>query len=129
MAVKGYIPAIKYGNRVSIDETNHGVATVSTAGTVATNVFSGTGMLGVTTVISDIIITSLDTTAGNITVENPVGTVVATIAKGATAGVVVGAVSLANTTVLGTTALVVKSSSAGNAMVKIFFNNVGVAVN
>lgn len=126
--LKGYVPALRYGNKLAIDEANHAVATVNTAGTVATNVFSGSGAATFPMIISDIIITSLDTTAGNITVENPVGTVVATIAKGTTAGVVVGAVTLANTTVAAGSVLVVKSSSAGNAAVKIFFNNTAAGV-
>lgn len=121
MALKGYIPAIKYGNKLSVDEANHSTATATTTGTVAVSVFGGA--LTNPVIITDVIVTSLDTTAGNITVENPAGTVVCTIAKGTASGALVGAVTLANTTVSAGNVLVVKSSSAGNALVKIFFTN------
>lgn len=125
--LKQYFPAIKYGNRLAIDEANHAVATVTTNGTAAVNVFTGTGLVSQAMIIADVVITSLDTTAGNITVENPAGTVVATIAKGTVAGVVVGAIAFANTTVAAGNLLVVKSSSAGNATVRIYFNNSTIA--
>lgn len=126
MAIKGYVPAVKYGNRVSVDEQNHATATATTTGTVAVSVFGGA--LTTPLLISDVIVTSLDTTAGNITVENPAGTVVCTIAKGTSSGVLVGAVTLANTTVTAGNNLVVKSSTAGNALVKIFFTNTGLTL-
>lgn len=124
MAVKGYIPAVKYGNKVSVDEENHSSAVQSTNATTAVSVFGAA--LSNALVISDVIVTALDTTASNITVENPEGTVVCTIAKGVTAGVVTGATTLANTTVTAGNNLVVKSSGAGNARVKIFFTNTGL---
>lgn len=126
--LKSYIPAVRYGNKVAIDEENHAVAVQNTNGTAAVNVFSGSGAATFPMAIADIIITSLDTTAGNITVENPVGTVVATIAKGTASGALVGAVTLSNTTVAAGSVLIVKSSTAGNAAVKIFFNNTASGV-
>ena len=126
MALKQYIPALKYGNKLSVDEANHSTGTQITNGTTAVSVFGGA--LQTPVIIADVEITSQDTTAGNITVENPAGTVVCTIAKGVTAGVVVGAVTLANTTVATTSDLVVKSSTAGNARVRIFFNNVTAGI-
>lgn len=122
MALKQYIPALKYGNKLAVDESNHSIVNVTTTGTAAVSVF-GTAGVQTPMLISDVFVTSLDTTAGNITVENPAGTVVATIAKGATSGALVGAVTLANTTLLAGTNLIVKSSSAGNALVKIIFTN------
>lgn len=93
---------------------------VDTNGTTAVSVF-GTSGPGVALTIKSVSVISLDTTAGNITVENPASTVVATIAKGVTAGVVTGATTLANTAVAATSNLVVDSSSAGNARVLITF--------
>lgn len=72
-------------------------------------------------VIKSVFLISLDTTTGNITVENPASTVVCTIAKGATAGALVGGTTLSNTAVAKGTALVVDSSSAGNARVHIVY--------
>lgn len=134
MAVKQYIPAVKYGNLVASDELDNGAITGAklstgtgyftvakdTNGTTAVSVFGSAG-LSVPVIITGVYLISLDTTAGNITVENPAATVVCTIAKGTSAGVLVGATSLANTTVAAGTNLVVDSSSAGNATVFITF--------
>ena len=70
--------------------------------------------------ITGVYLISNDTTAGNITVADTAGTV-ATIAKGATAGVLVGATSLANTSVTSGNTLTIVSSSAGDATVFITF--------
>lgn len=120
MSVQQFIPAIKYGNKVGSDEVQNSVIIASTNGTSAVSVFGSSG-LSFPIVITHINVTAQDTTAGNITVENPTGTVVGTIAKGTTAGVVTGVTTLANTTVSAGTNLVVKSSSAGNARVEIFY--------
>lgn len=96
------------------------VATISTNGTTAVSVF-GTSGLPYAITITGVYLISKDTTAGNITVENPAATVVCTIAKGTAAGAVVGAVTLANTAVVAGTNLVVDSSSTGNAQVFITY--------
>lgn len=134
MAVKNYIPAVKYGNLVAGDEidnatisganltTDKGYFTVAadTNGTTAVPVFP-TGGAPCALTITGVYLVSQDTTAGNITVENPASTVVCTIAKGATAGALVGATTLSNTTVAEGAVVVVDSSSAGNARVFITF--------
>lgn len=154
MAVKQYIPAIKYGNLVAGDEiesgaitssniaagavgttalaanavtgaklstgVNYSVVAVNTNGTSAVSVFGASG-IPTNATITGVYLVSLDTTAGNITVENPAATVVATIAKGTASGALVGATSLANTAYTSGTNLIVKSSSAGNATVFIAF--------
>jgi len=94
------------------------IAVANTNGTTAVSVFGATGLPYAVT-ITGVFLVAQDTTAGNITVENPAATVVCTIAKGTTAGVTVGATTLANTTVAAGTNLIVKSSSAGNARVFI----------
>ncbi len=124
MSLKEYIPAIKYGNKLSGDELSTGAAyntvAVDTNGTTAVSVFGAAG-LEVAITITGVYLVSQDTTAGNITVENPASTVVCTIAKGTTSGALVGATTLSNTTVAAGTNLVVDSSSAGNARVFITF--------
>lgn len=91
-----------------------------TDGTTAVSVFGASG-LGYAVTITGVFLISLDTTAGNITVEAPASTVVCTIAKGTAAGALVGASSLANTSVAAGTNVVVDSSSAGNAKVFITY--------
>lgn len=134
MSLKQYIPALKYGNLVASDEIDSGAITgaklstgtgyftvaADTNGTTAVSVFGSSG-LSVAVTITGVFLVSQDTTAGNITVENPASTVVCTIAKGTTSGALVGATTLANTTVAAGTNLVVDSSSAGNARVFITF--------
>lgn len=122
MPLNPFIPAVRYGNTIGFDESQTGVLTVTTTGTTAVSVFPTTSNFPIT--ITGVYLNALDVTAGNITVENPAGTVVTTIAKGTTAGVLVGATSLANTSVLAATNLIVKSSSAGNAVVYISYNRV-----
>ena len=96
------------------------IAIKETASTNAITVFGAAGLPYAVT-ITGVFLVSQDTTAGNITVENPASTVVCTIAKGTSAGVTVGATTLANTTVAAGTNLVVKSSSAGVARVFITY--------
>jgi hypothetical protein len=96
------------------------VAVATTNGTTAVSVFGASGLAHAIT-ITGVYLVALDTTASNITVENPAGTAVCTIAKGATAGALVGAVTLADTTVAAGTNLVVDSSGAGNARVYITY--------
>jgi hypothetical protein len=96
------------------------IAVKDTASTNAISVF-GTAGLPYAITITGAFVVSQDTTAGNITVENPTATVVCTIAKGTTAGALVGATTLANTAVAAGTNLVVKSSSAGVARVFITY--------
>jgi hypothetical protein len=89
-----------------------------TNGTTPVNVIAAT--VPFTATITGVYLISNDTTAGNITVADTAGTV-ATIAKGTSAGVMVGAISLANTTVTSGNTLTIVSSSAGNATVFITF--------
>lgn len=70
--------------------------------------------------ITAVYLISKDTTASNITVTDTAGTV-ATIAKGTSAGVMVGATSLTNTAVASGDILTIVSSGAGNATVLIEF--------
>lgn len=96
-----------------------GTVIANTNGTTAVPVWTNGAPTALT--IKSVFLISQDTTAGNITVENPAATVVCTIAKGATAGVLVGATTLANTSVAAGAAVVVDSSSAGNARVHIVY--------
>lgn len=91
-----------------------------TNGTTAVSVFGASGLPYAIT-ITGVFLIALDTTAGNITVEAPASTVVCTIAKGVTAGALVGATTLANTSVPANTNVVVDSSTAGNAKVYISY--------
>ncbi len=134
MSIKQFIPGVKYGNLVASDEIDSGAITGAllstgtgfftvakdTTGTTAVSVFGSSG-LSVPVTITGVFLVAQDTTAGNITVENPASTVVCTIAKGTTSGALVGATTLANTTVAAGTNLVVDSSTAGNARVFITF--------
>lgn len=96
------------------------IAVAETNGTTAVSVFGASGLPYAVT-ITGVFVIAKDTTAGNITVENPASTVVCTIAKGTVAGVLVGATSLANTAVAAGTNLVVDSSTTGNASVFITY--------
>lgn len=89
-----------------------------TTNTTPVNVFAATVPFACT--ITGVYVISKDTTAGNITVADTAGTV-ATIAKGTSAGVMVGATSLANTSVSAGNTLTIVSSSAGEATVFITF--------
>jgi len=71
-------------------------------------------------VITGIFVIAKDATAGDITIKTTAGTV-ATIAKGVTAGALVGAVALANTAIDDEGICTIESSSAGEATVIIMF--------
>lgn len=70
--------------------------------------------------ITGVFLISKDTTAGNVSVYNS-GATVATIAKGTTAGVMVGATSLSHSTYATGHTMNVASSSSGNATVFVSF--------
>ncbi len=92
---------------------------VDTNGTTAVDVFGASGApvaLTVTSVVS----VAKDTTAGNITLKQAANTVV-TIAKGTSAGVLVGGTSLSHTDYAPGDACTVVSSSSGNSTVIITF--------
>jgi hypothetical protein len=95
------------------------VIVANTNGTTAVDVF-GSGGAPRALVITDVILTALDTTAGNIIVTNA-GATVCTIAKGTTDTALVGQSALANVSVAKNAAVQVDSSSAGDAAVKIFY--------
>lgn len=90
----------------------------NTNGVTNVDVFTNNAPLDFT--ITGIFLTSLDVTAGDITVLNA-GNTVATIAKGTTAGALVGATTLANASVAQGASFQVDSSSTGNATVFIIF--------
>lgn len=116
---KTYVNTGTYALPVWTLNNRQGIVTQQTNGTTAVAVWANGAPADL--VVKSVYLISLDTTAGNITVENPASTVVCTIAKGATAGVLVGASSLANTSIARGTAVVVDSSSAGNAQVFIVY--------
>jgi len=103
--------------KVQADES---IVSAVSAGTTAVSVFGATGLPFAIT-ITGVFLISRDTTATNITVEAPASTVVATIAKGTVAGVVVGASSLANTSVPANTNIILDGSGAGVAQVFITY--------
>ena len=92
---------------------------VATNGTTPVNVF-GTGGAPFALTVTGAFIVSLDTTTGNITLQQASNTVF-TAAKGATAGVFVTSGTLSHTTYAAADACTVLSSTAGNAIVYIFF--------
>lgn len=94
-------------------------AAVNTNSTTPVNVFSSTGATYPLT-IDGVFLIALDNTAGNISLLNSGGTV-ATIAKGTSAGVMVGATSLSNTGYVAGNPLTVVSSSAGNCTLFVTF--------
>ncbi len=94
------------------------VVAVETNGMTPVDVIAAT--VPFNAVITGVYLISEDVTAGNITIADTAGTV-ATIAKGTVSGVMVGAASLANTTVTAGDTLTIVSSSAGNARVFITF--------
>lgn len=132
--LENYEPALKQGGLIKTANLEGGSVTgaklstgtgyftvaADTNGTTAVSVFGASG-LNVPVTITGVYLVSQDTTAGNITVENPASTVVCTIAKGTSTGALVGATTLSNTTVAAGTNLVVDSSTAGNARVFITF--------
>lgn len=89
-------------------------------GTTEVSVFGASGLPYAITILGVYLI-ARDTTATNVTLEAPAATVVATIAKGVTAGVMVGASSLANTSVPAGTNVIIDGSGAGVAQVFIAY--------
>jgi hypothetical protein len=132
--LRDYVPALKYGAEIVTEDianravngaklsTGVGYYTiaVNTNGETPVSVFGASG-LGTAATITGVYLVSLDTTGGNITVENPAASVVVTIAKGSSTGALVGGTTLADTAVAAGTNVIVKSSSAGNARVFITF--------
>lgn len=108
------------GFEISQDISMQNLAVVDTSATTAVSVFGASGLDQAIT-ITGVFLASLDTTAGNITVEAPASTTVVTIAKGTSAGTIVGGTTLSNTSVAAGTNVVVDSSSAGNARVFITY--------
>jgi hypothetical protein len=96
------------------------VRIVNTNGTTAVNVFGSKGAPYAMTITGFIVIAK-DTTAGNITLANA-GSTVAQVAKGTTAGALVGEDGgIANGSVKAGATVTVVSSSAGNAVVLVFY--------
>jgi hypothetical protein len=95
------------------------VVNVSTNSTTPVDVF---GIAGVPTdtLVTNVKITSKDTTASNIIVKTE-GSTIATIAKGTAASVVLGATTIANGAIASGDSLTVESSGAGEAFVEITF--------
>lgn len=114
-----YVNTGSYASPVWTKMGGTGIVEQDTNGTTAVSVWAGGAPAKLT--ITGVYLISLDTTAGNITVENPASTAVCTIAKGTTAGVMVGATALADNVVEIGTDVVVDSSSAGNAKVFITY--------
>jgi hypothetical protein len=102
---------------VQVDEA---IVSAVSNGTTAVSVFGSAGLPFPIT-ITGVYLIARDTTATNVTVEAPASTVVATVAKGTVAGVVVGASSLANTSVPANTDVILDGSGAGVAQVFITY--------
>lgn len=99
--------------------TGYFTVATDTNGTSAVNVF-GSGGAPVALTITGVYVVALDTTAGNITVQQAANTV-CTVAKGTSAAALVGATTLSNATYAAGDVCTVLSSSAGNARVFITF--------
>jgi hypothetical protein len=123
--------AVKFSKDFSIADAGQGEVTITgrnvdytvqavSNGTTAVSVFGASGLPYAIT-ITGVYLIARDTTATNITVEAPASTVVATIAKGATSGAMVGAASLANTSVPAGTNVILDGSSTGVAQVFITY--------
>lgn len=108
----------EYGTALQLFTGRFCIAT-NTNGTTNVNVFGSAGAPYPLT-ITGVFVISLDTTAGNITVLQG-GNTVCTIAKGTTAGAMVGATTLSNTVYATGDTCQVDSSSAGNATVFITY--------
>jgi hypothetical protein len=99
----------------------HSSIDVATNGTTAVNVFGPKGAPFKGT-IKEVYSNALDTTAGNISLKINSNTVV-TIAKGATAGVLVGGGALSTASFNPGDVVTLVSSSAGNSRVLLVFSN------
>lgn len=113
------IGAAKVTGAMRKEGVAYNCVSVVTNGTTPVNVF-GAGGAPCALTITEVLTNSQDTTAGNITVKQAANTV-CTIAKSATAGVMVGAGALSNATYAASDVCTVVSSSAGNARVTIVF--------
>ena len=111
---------VEDGEGALVIQNDEAIVSAVSAGTTAVSVFGSTGLPFAIT-ITGIYLISRDTTATNVTVEAPASTVVATIAKGTTAGALVGASSLANTSVAAGTNVILDGSGAGVAQVFITY--------
>lgn len=122
---------IKFGTGLTATEDEGTVTVIKDAlderivsavsnGTTAVSVFGASG-LDFAITITGIFLIARDTSATNITVEAPASTVVATIAKGTSAGALVGATSLANTSVPAGTNVIIDGSGSGIAQVFITY--------
>ncbi len=112
------IGALKVTGAKMVTGVGYFMVAKGTNGTTPVNVIAAT--VPFTCTITGVYLVSEDTTAGTITVADTAGTV-CTIAKGTVSGAMVGAASLANTTVTAGNTLTIVSSSAGNANVFIAF--------
>lgn len=110
-------PKVSYQDLETAPQTF--IVATDTTGTTTVPIF-GAGGMPYNFTITGVFLISKDTTAGNVFVNNK-GALVATIAKGATAGALVGASSIANTSYSMGSALTIVSSSAGNATVFVTY--------
>jgi hypothetical protein len=108
------------GETVIKVQADEAIVSAVSNGTTAVSVFGADGLPFAIT-ITGVYLIARDTTATNITVEAPATTVVATIAKGTTSGAMVGAASLANTSVAAGTNVILDGSSTGVAQVFITY--------
>jgi len=108
------------GQGQGILQADEAIVSAVSNGTTEVSVFGAAGLPFPIT-ITGVYLIARDTTATNITVEAPASTVVATIAKGTTAGALVGASSLANTSVPANTNVILDGSGAGVAQVFITY--------
>jgi len=93
--------------------------TVATNNTTPVDVF-GAGGVPCDLIVKHVRLTAKDATASNITVATD-GNTIATIAKGTSAGALVGATSIANGAIAAAGPLTIVSSGAGEAFVEIAF--------
>lgn len=108
------------GEGTLVIQNDEAIVSAVSNGTTAVSVFGASGLPFPIT-ITGVYLIARDTTATNITVEAPASTVVCTIAKGTTAGALVGASSLANTSVPANTNVILDGSGAGVAQVFITY--------
>lgn len=111
---------VEDGEGALVIQNDEAIVSAVSNGTTAVSVFGSTGLPFAIT-ITGVYLIARDTTATNITVEAPASTVVATIAKGTAAGALVGASSLANTSVAAGTNVILDGSSTGVAQVFITY--------
>jgi len=113
---------VRYEHPVDSTLVANQIHTVTTNGTTAVNVFGANGAPHRLTV-TGVYAIAKDTTAGAITLSGG-GTTVANFPKSATSGVVIGATTLANTTIAPGATVTVVSSTAGNGQCFITYSTV-----